>query len=98
MKIYISGPMTGLPEFNKHAFNAAAAELRKRGYEVANPVENGVPETAPWETHMKADIKMLMDCDAVAILPGADESRGATEEVRIARILGLLCKSYARWL
>lgn len=38
-RIYISGPMTGLPDFNFPAFHDAAARLRERGHEVANPAE-----------------------------------------------------------
>ena len=38
-KIYIAGPMTGLPELNFPAFHAEAARLRAFGYEVINPAE-----------------------------------------------------------
>ena len=37
MKTYIAGPMTGLPEFNRPAFNAAAKEIAASGHVPLNP-------------------------------------------------------------
>lgn len=39
MRVYLAGPMRGVPHFNFPAFHAAAAELRARGYVVFSPAE-----------------------------------------------------------
>ena len=69
-RIYIAGPMTGLPDLNFPAFNRAAAILRAAGYEAINPAEINPDPTAGWEACMRADIAELVKCDGVALLPG----------------------------
>ena len=44
MKIYLSGPMSGLPQFNIPEFDAAAAVLRADDHEVCNPPEEDPAE------------------------------------------------------
>ena len=90
-RIYVAGPMTGLPEFNFPAFHAAAARLREAGWEsVVNPAGNfGGRTDMPRASYLRADVALLVTCDAIALLPGWEESPGATLEVIIAAELGL---------
>jgi nucleoside 2-deoxyribosyltransferase len=89
-RIYIAGPMTGRPDFNFPAFHAAAARLRRAGWQVVNPAENfGGRTDLPRATYLRADIVLLAQCDAIALLPGWDGSAGATLEAIIAVELGL---------
>ena len=37
MKVFISGPMKGLPNWNVDAFNEMEAKLKEAGYDVFNP-------------------------------------------------------------
>lgn len=91
-RCYVAGPMTGLPLMNFPAFNAAAAALRADGWTVVNPVEiNGDPE-ADRVVCLRADIRELLDCDTIALLPGWENSKGArleshvADELKMARI------------
>lgn len=90
MKTYIAGPMTGLPEFNHPKFNAVASILRAQGTEVVNPAEVDAGSTdQPWEFYMRLALRGMLECDAVIMLPGWENSRGARIERRLAGELGM---------
>lgn len=88
MKIYISGPMTGLPDLNRPAFNDAAAQLRAQGHEVVNPAELPEIPGGTWVDCMKRDIPLLLECEAVHLLEGWRHSRSANLEYQVAFRLG----------
>ena len=88
-RLYLSGPMTGLPGLNFAAFNTAALALRAQGFVVVNPAEINPDGAMPWHLCMRADIKALCDCDAIVLLPGWERSQGAALELHVAQRLQL---------
>lgn len=89
MKLYLAGPMSGLPDFNYPVFNRYAQRLRDVGHEVFNPAEAHDGETGlPLEKYFETDLPEVCRAEAVAVLPGWRESRGAQIEVDLARHLG----------
>lgn len=97
-RVYISGPMSGLPEFNYPAFHAAAAELRTYGLHVENPAESPEPECKSWLGFMRLAVAQLATCDYVVTLPGWENSKGARVEVELARGLGFPVKPLHEFL
>ena len=112
MKIYVAGPMRGIPEFNYPAFHAATAELRAAGHEVFNPAERdiavhgidisqgnetGCNEQAAREhgfdlrTALHDDLVFITKhADAIALLPGWENSKGTQAELATAHAIGLI--------
>ena len=89
-KIYLSGPMTGMPDYNYPAFHAVAERFRQAGWDVVSPAENfGGYVDLPRESFLRMDVSQIATCDAIAMLPGWRESRGARMEYLIAHELGM---------
>jgi|LGVE01.1.fsa_nt_gb hypothetical protein len=86
--VYLSGPMTGLPDYNREAFNAAAAWLSENiGCEALNPARH--PDGWDYGEYMRRAYLDLCQATAVVVLPGWEKSRGALAEVAAAGIMGL---------
>lgn len=97
-RLYVAGPMTGLPGLNFEAFHTVAGILRREGYEVVNPAELNSDPKAQWAECMRTDIKALVDCDGVALLGGWEHSRGAKLEAHIAEALGMTLRAWDEWV
>lgn len=98
-KVYISGPMTGIPNLNADAFAAAAKRLRNRGYKVISPpeqdrltfgaLEDSGNESDTWKRCLRRDLRDLLDCSCIHLLSGWQRSKGATLEMMVAKEIGL---------
>ena len=87
MTIYLSGPISGLPDLNRPAFAQAAAHLRALGWLVINPHELEHAAPSGWADYMRVDLAAMMTADAILMLPGWEDSRGARLELTLARDL-----------
>lgn len=96
--LYLSGPMAGRPLHNFPAFETARLALRECGYRITCPAELGVVDGWNWADYLRRDLRVLLDCAAVAVLDGWRHSRGARLEVHVARELGLPVEPVAHWL
>ena len=92
-KIYIAGPMRGMPDFNYPTFDYWAKLHRNVGWDVMNPTEIGAAFGTPDEINadpallervMKAERRALTQCDAIFLLKGWEKSRGARKELALA--------------
>lgn len=92
--VYIAGPMSGYPDLNVPAFVAAKARLEADGWDVLSPVDIGQAVfggegSVPAADYLREDLRRMVDCRAIALLPGWEHSLGACCEVAVAITLGM---------
>jgi len=89
LKIYIAGPMTGIPEYNFPLFRCVTERYRRFGHHVISPHEDVTDTTLPWEFYMRRALRLLAECDTIVLLPNWHQSTGAKLEFQIADTLGM---------
>ena len=96
-RVYLSGPMSGLPNLNAAAFNEAQEELIALGAEfVFNPARAWGHNDRETSWYMRHDLHRLTESDGgsplfdvVVMLPFWNTSAGASLELRVARACGI---------
>jgi len=95
---YISGPMSGYPEFNYPAFKQAAIDLAEQEVRTINPTDcfpNDKPGSRTYTEYLRAAFRMLLSADGIIMLRGWPESKGARTEIEIAMDLNFPVYYYA---
>lgn len=94
-KVYISAPIgSGVktnPEKYKERFDFFESKerfYRERGFEVLNPMKNGVEPMAEDVVHMDADYQLIRKCDIIVMLEGWNRSAGCWAELHYALSIG----------
>ena len=111
-KVYIAGPMRGIPEFNREEFAKAERMLKWTGKEVVNPwqldVDDGMDMSSPsgdtsdiegfndesMKDIIRKYVELLISCDAIFMLNGWEDSKGASAEYAVAQWMGLEVLNY----
>jgi hypothetical protein len=105
---YISGPITGVPDFRTR-FNHAAMVLRQEGWIVINPAAKSPPDsqlaevwvdgdprsTLQYAQLMRMSFHEVLMSHVVFVLPGWKVSTGACNEVHLARTVATPVRLYA---
>ena len=116
MRIYLSGPITNIPDLNRPAFDSAKKRLTAQGHFVINPHRiselfgtaedvaiaftdlryaedvariESIASRRIVEAVMDADLAAVRSCDAIYLLRGWENSRGAKKELSEALAHGL---------
>ena len=99
--IYLSGAMTKEPH-HRQIFEFYEDLFEEAGYEVLNPVwisdylieENGLNPKEAWSPtwrnfFLREDVRAMLECDKVVMLPNWKKSEGAKLEHKIAKLMGM---------
>lgn len=103
-RLYLAGPMRGIPRYNFDSFAEARQRLRDRGFEILCPAERDLAsgfdpigmtgnedlEALGFPVAQTLDqcFRDVLDCDGIALLPGWARSEGARAETLIAHLSG----------
>ena len=102
MRIYLAGPMSGMPDLNFPAFERARNKLRAEGHEVFCPAEHAQQTEAVISAELNSaqafrrrvlaiDFAWICaNAEAIALLPQWERSTGATAERATGIALGLV--------
>lgn len=89
-RVYISAPIAhyDLKEREQY-FQEVEDRLKNKGYEVINPMKNGISQDEHWTVHMKRDIELLLRCDSIYMGIDWFKSKGCKLEFDVATSCGL---------
>ncbi len=88
-KVYVSIPITG-EDYNdqrNHAF-VVATDLGMKGYDPITPFDINPQATTPYNEAMGKCVEALLECDAICLCKGWNNSKGCRAELQVALVYG----------
>jgi hypothetical protein len=107
VRVYVASKMSGEQHNGFDILDAAAGYLRALGHEAINPADldrsvglgpNAEITPAVWQDAMRRDLYELMLCDALALCPNWEQSRGARLERHVAEQVGIPIYHVVPWV
>ena len=87
-RIHLAGPITGVPDGNRFAFDDAATLLRQMGHEVFNP--HNIADAPEYRVALMQNLVWICERATVQVLlPGYTRSPGSRSQSETARALRL---------
>lgn len=87
MKVYITGPITGVNQAQK-IFDAAKLKIINQNMLPVSSMQWPIEKKSNWKLQMKFRIKQLMNCDAICLLPSWEVISRCRIEYETAKALG----------
>ena len=90
MRVYISGPMQGHDDYIEQ-FRKREDMLRVKGHDAVNPAKLSdiIKSDMKTEDWLSIDLSLIRVCDAIYMMEGWQDSKGANREYGFALGLGL---------
>lgn len=86
MILYLSGPISGDPDYKQKFLGAENYLGAWKGHTVLNPAV--LPEGLPYKDYMRIDFAMLYAAEGIVMLRGWKKSQGARKELEFALATG----------
>lgn len=81
MKIYISIPISGIPQHKvREKADLIKSALSRQGHEVINPLDICAGQNPSYDDYICADLRAMLNCDAVYFCDGWEQSCGCSIE------------------
>lgn len=89
--VYISGPMSNLPDYNRPAFHLMERIIKQTGCRVLSPARypDKATELMSYQDHMRRDIKMVCESNIMIVMNGWEVSKGVEVELAVAKSIGI---------
>lgn len=92
MRLFLSGPMTGIEDYNRQEFDRVAGILRGMGHKVFNPAEakeiQGKVNRRGYRVLLSLGLEwMCLKAEGLVVLRGYHNSRGCVAEIATARAI-----------